>query len=71
MSNGPFEPMEREAAAKIEFILEELAKDRQELAAESPLDQKIGVQQGTSKVRELSDAFKSLRDCLNTPVSGR
>jgi hypothetical protein len=67
MSNRPFEPMERDAAAKIESILEELTKDCEELTAESPLDHKIGVQQGISKVRELSDALESLK----TLVSGR
>ena len=60
MSNPPFEPMERDAAAKIEAIIGDLAKDCDELTAESARGKIGGVHQGISTVRELTEALKSL-----------
>jgi hypothetical protein len=78
MSNPPFEPMERDAAAKIEAIIGDLAKDCDELAATSASGKmdpgKVysgkmdGVQHGISRIRELTVALKSL---LNSMQSGR
>jgi hypothetical protein len=68
MSNRPFEPMERDAAAKIESVIDDLTKDCDELAAASARGKMDGVQHGISKIRELTVALKSL---LNDMQAGR
>ena len=68
MADRPFEPMERDAAAKIESVLNDLAKDCDELTAESARGKIDGVHHGLTKVRELTVALKSL---LKEVHSGR
>ena len=68
MADRPFEPMERDTAARIESVLTDLAKDRQELTMESAGGKIDGVQHGISKVRELTVALNSL---LIDILSGR
>ena len=65
--------MERTTAAKVESVLADLAKDCEELAAESSRGKITGAQEGIAKVRELSDALKSLiKACLMNPrAAGR
>ncbi len=66
MADRPFEPMERDAAANIESVLADLAKDCDELTAELARGKMDGVQQGISKVRELTVALKSLLIDMNS-----
>jgi len=66
MADRPFEPMEREAATKIESVLNDLAKDCDELTAESARGKIDGVHQGILTVRELTVAFKSLLNDLQS-----
>ncbi len=65
MADRPFEPMERDAAIKIESILNDLAKDCDELTAESARGKIDGVHQGILTARELTVALKSLLNELN------
>ena len=60
--------MERDAASKVESVIDDLAKDCDELAAVSALGKTDGAQQGISNIRELTAALKSL---LNDLLSGR
>jgi hypothetical protein len=66
MADRPFEPMERDAAPKIESVLNDLAKDCDELTAESARGKIDGVHHGISAVRELTVALKSLLNVLNS-----
>jgi hypothetical protein len=64
MPSVPFNPIERQGRARIELLLAELAKDCDELAAESGRGKIEGVPHGLSKARDVVNALQSLNRLL-------
>jgi hypothetical protein len=79
MSSGRFDSLERQATDRLDVIIADVEKDREELAAYSgqeqrvgrggnaPRFQEVGAQQGLSNATELLKALRQLSRSLNGP----